>query len=106
MLELLNNDKIIWGVTMLLMNIGSKYIMGDISEVSEKIMKNEIVKKLVIFSMFFVATRDMLYAFLLTVGYVIVVDGILRYNFEESVNYKNYLNNIQSIVFNESLRSM
>lgn len=131
-LALFNNDKIIWGITMLLMNVGSKYVLGDIGQISEVIFKNEYVKKIVIFSMFFVATRDLLYAFVLSVGYVLIVDGVLsdkqlwhkQVNDQEyekaiktikayeaqkpvpTVDYENYLNNIGYVMNNESLRHM
>lgn len=74
----LNNNKIMWGITMLVLNMGSKYIMADLGKAHEELMKKDYVKKIVLFSMFFVATRDMLTSFMLTVLYVIVVDGLLH----------------------------
>lgn len=78
MLSLLNNNKVLWGVTMILLNMGSKYVMADLGKVHERILTNEIAKKVIVFSMFFVATREVTTAFLLTVFYVILVDGILH----------------------------
>jgi len=63
---------------MLLMNFGSKYIVGDLGQAHDKILSNQIVKKLIVFSLFFVATRDIITAFLMTILYVIIVDGILH----------------------------
>lgn len=77
-LNFLNNNKFFWGVTMLLLNFGSKYIIGDLGKIHEKILSSEIVKKLIIFSLFFVATRDIIIAFVLTILYILIIDGILH----------------------------
>jgi hypothetical protein len=74
----LNNSKIFWGVSMILLNMGSRYIIGDLGKTHEKILTSEIFKKIILFSMFFVATRDVITSFLLTVFYVIVIDGLLH----------------------------
>lgn len=79
-LPILNNNKIIWGVTMLLLNMGSKYVMADLGKIHEKVLTNEIAKKIIIFSMFFVATRDFLIAFILSVFYVLLIDGVFHEN--------------------------
>jgi hypothetical protein len=74
----LNNSKIFWGVSMILLNMGSRYIIGDLGKTHEKILTSEIFKKIILLSMFFVATRDVITSFLLTVVYVIVIDGLLH----------------------------
>lgn len=78
LLLVLNQNKIMWGVSMLLLNIGSRYVVADLGKGHEYILTSQIVKKLVIMSMFFVATRDLLTSFLLTIAYVLIVDGILH----------------------------
>ena len=75
---MLNGNKIVWGVSMLILNMGSRYIIGDLGKTHEILMKNEFFKKIILIAMFFVATRDIIVSFLLTVLYVIVVDGILH----------------------------
>lgn len=77
-IDLLNNNKFIWGITMLLLNFGSRYVIADLGKFHEAVLSNEYFKKIVIFSMFFVATRDILTAFLLTVLYILIIDGILN----------------------------
>jgi len=77
-LILLNNNKILWGVTMLLLNVGSRYVVADLGKFHESILTNEYVKKIILFSMFFVATRDIVTAFLLTILYIFIIDGLLH----------------------------
>ena len=74
----LNNNKIMLGVTMILLNMGSRFVIADLGEVHEKLLKHEFFKKIILFSMFFVATRDVITAFILTVVYIIIVDGIFH----------------------------
>jgi hypothetical protein len=78
LLMVLNQNKIVWGVSMLLLNIGSRYVIADLGKSHEYILSNQVVKKVVVMSMFFVATRDLLTSFLLTLAYVLIVDGILH----------------------------
>jgi hypothetical protein len=77
-IAILNNNKIVWGVTMILLNMGSRYILADLGKIHETILTNEWFKKIVLFSMFFVATRDLTVSFLLSVIYILVVDGIFH----------------------------
>lgn len=74
----LNGNKFFWGVTMLLLNFGSRYVIGDLGKIHEQFLANEIVKKIITFSLFFVATRDIIIAFVLTILYVLIVDGVLH----------------------------
>lgn len=77
-LAMLNNNKIVWGLTMVLLNMGSKYVLADLGRVHEKVLAHELAKKIIVFSMFFVATRDIMISFVLSVLYVIIIDGIFH----------------------------
>lgn len=78
LITVLNNNRVVWGVTMLLLNMGSRFVAADLGKFHESVLSNEYVKKIIVFSMFFVATRDILTSFLLTVLYVLVIDGLLH----------------------------
>ena len=77
-IALANNNKLFWGLTMLLMNFGSRYLIGDLGKAHEKILTSHLVKRLIVFSLFFVATRDIIAAFLLTMLYIFIIDGLLH----------------------------
>jgi hypothetical protein len=74
----LNNSKVLAGLSIILMNMGSRHVISDLGIVHNKILSSEIFKKIIVFSMFFVATRDVITAFMLTISYIFVVDGILH----------------------------
>lgn len=76
--NVLNQNKVLWGVSMLMLNFGARFVISDLGKAHELMLSNEIVKKVIIMSMFFVATRDLVISFLLTVAYVIIIDGMLH----------------------------
>lgn len=74
----INSSKIFWGMSMLMLNFGARYVVADLGKTHEIILSHEITKKLIVLSLFFVATRDILMSFILTVAYIVVIDGILH----------------------------
>ena len=77
-IDYFNTNKFVWGLSMLLLNFGAKYVVGDLGRVHEMILASEVTKKIIIFSLFFVATRDIITAFILTLIYIFVIDGLLH----------------------------
>lgn len=94
---MLNQNRVVWGVSMLLLNIGSRYVIADLGKSHEYILSNQVVKKLVVMSMFFVATRDVLTSFLLTVAYVLIVDGILHEKRPYCLLPKKIIHNVTAV---------
>ena len=74
----INANKMLWGMSMLMLNFGARYVVADLGKTHEIILSHEITKKLIVLCLFFVATRDILMSFLLTVAYIVVIDGILH----------------------------
>jgi hypothetical protein len=67
-----------WGVSMLLLQFGARYVLGDLGKAHEVLLSHNITKKLVVMAMFFVATRDIVISFVLTIAYIVIIDGILH----------------------------
>jgi hypothetical protein len=67
-----------WGLSMLLLQFGARYVLGDLGKAHEVLLSHNITKKLVVMAMFFVATRDIVVSFVLTIAYIVIVDGILH----------------------------
>lgn len=91
-ISLLNTSKVFGGISMILINLGSKYVVGDLGIVHEKILTHDYVKKIIILAMFFIATRDIIVSFCLTVIYIIVVDGFLHEKRKYSLVPEKYKN--------------
>ena len=77
-IEILNNNKYFVGVIMILLNLGSKYISVELSQTQEKILGSPIIRRIILFTVFFTATRDIWISFLLTAAFVILVSGIFN----------------------------
>lgn len=92
-MEYLNNSKITAGIAMLMLNLGARYVQSDLSKAHDLVLSNEYVKKVVVFCLFFVATRDFKIAFVLTIFYIIVVDVILHDKRKFCLVPKKYIQN-------------
>ena len=77
-MEALAANKLFVGFAILIMNIGSRFVIMDVGKTHEKLLNNELVKKLVVFCMFFVATRDIMTAIILTFAFIILLEGLLN----------------------------
>ena len=76
----LNNSKVFAGIIMLMMNIGSRYIQVKFSKSQEAFMKNYIVREVLIFTVCWMATRDLYLSIILTVSFYIITDHLFNEN--------------------------
>ena len=79
-LTILAANKFFIGFAILITNIGSRFVIMDIGKTHEKLLSNELIKKIVIFCMFFVATRDIITSTILTFAFVVFLEGLLNEN--------------------------
>lgn len=73
----LNNSKFFAGIIMILLNIGSKFIIIEFSKSTQEYLKNIISKQVIIFSMSWMATRDIYIALGLTAVFTVLSDVLL-----------------------------
>ena len=66
------------GMMMLLLNVGSRYIVHEFSSSEEEYSQNILIRRITIFAVCFVGTRDLIVSILLTAGFVILASGFLR----------------------------
>ena len=76
----INNNKMLIGLAMIFMNIGSRYILMDFTKEHEYIMMSQIFKHVVVFFIFFMATRDFLLSIILTCLFTILIKYFLNKN--------------------------
>lgn len=71
-INILNNSKLFYGIMMMLMNITSRYI--DIDLESHKVFfKSKFIRRLAIFTVAFIATKDIYISLIITGLFVIIV---------------------------------
>ena len=76
----LNNSKFFAGILMILMNLGSKYISLELSESQEEFFSNVVIRRIMIFTVVFIATKDIIVSFIITACFIILVSGLFNQN--------------------------
>ena len=74
----LNNSKFFAGVVMILLNIGSKFISVNFSKSTEEYLKFTLSKQILVFSMAWMATRDIYTALVLTAVFIILSEHLFN----------------------------
>ena len=98
LIQNINQSKYFAGIIMILMNMGSKYISLELSERHESILGHPMVRRIMWFTVFFTATRDIWISLILTACFVILITGVFHDNsrfcmipkkFRKSKTHKN-----------------
>ena len=81
--ESLNENKYFIGFAMILLNIGARFIIDELDDDTRSLISYPYVRRFFVFCSFFMATRDIFKAFLLTVVFVIILNEFLPTEKEE-----------------------
>lgn len=73
----LGTNKLLIGVFMIFMNIGSRYIELKLTKGQEMILKN-IAREVLIFTIAFVATKDLIMSFTITAIFIILANFVFN----------------------------
>lgn len=82
-LKHINESKFAVGIAMILLNVGSKYVDFKFSKSQEQMLRNSIAREILIFTVVFMGTRDIMYAILLTAAFIVLSE----YVFNEKSKY-------------------
>ncbi len=77
MCESLSENKYFVGTVMISLAIGGRFIIDELDDDIRKLLSEKVVRRLFIFCSFFMATRDILKAALLTAFFVIIINEFL-----------------------------
>lgn len=87
----INTNKMFAGLTMIMMNFGTRYIMGDLTKMHERLMMSTAFKQFVMFCIFFAATRDVIVSVMLTFTFTFVLYGLLNENKKLNLWHSSYV---------------
>jgi hypothetical protein len=76
MLQALNDNKFFLGIMLILLNIGSRHLVDEFSTDPKAYDQNIILRRLAVFAVCFVGTRDLITSILLTAGFIIIAQGV------------------------------
>lgn len=82
-LSCINENKYIIGLTMIMLNIGARFIIDELDDDLRKVISNTVVRRVVIFCSFFMATKDLFTAIVLTIIFVILINEVFAKELEE-----------------------
>ena len=85
----INENKYIIGLTMIMLNIGARFIIDELDDDLRKIISNTIVRRVVIFCSFFMATKDLFTATVLTIIFVIMINEVFAKELDSLSDEKN-----------------
>lgn len=74
----INTNKYFIGLSMILLNIGSKIISIQLPKSTEEYVKMNITKQLLLFSMAFIGTRCIVTSLILTAVFIILTDHLFN----------------------------
>ena len=87
-LDAINSNKFFIGIMMILLNIGSRHLVDEFSGDEKEYKRNILLRRVAIFAVCFIATRDIVHSTLLTAGYIIIASGVSRRSAEGMANQK------------------
>lgn len=88
MIEILNNSKLFLGVMLILLNIGSRHLVDELSTNPDEYNRNLVLRRIAVFAVCFVGTRDLVTSLVLTAGFIIMAQGVSSKSREGMENKK------------------
>lgn len=88
MLDDLVENKLFLGILVILMNIGSRYLVDEFSVDPDEYTRNIILRRLALFAVCFTATWDLITSIVLTAGFIIIASGVSSQSREGMANMK------------------
>lgn len=92
--SIMNTNKYILGIMIILINIGARYIGSELTEFQHKVLNHKFVRRLLIFLVIWMGTRDIIVALILTSTFIILVNGLFNENSKFCIIPKNDNTNI------------
>lgn len=94
LLNSLNSSKYFTGVMMILLNIGSRFVEIELNESMTSFIKLNIVKEILIFTMAWMGTRDIIVSLVLTACFTVLSEFLLNHKSNYCLLSKKYYINI------------
>jgi len=74
----LNTNTMFAGIMLLLLNVGSRFIIHELSHDDKEYSQNLILRRMAIFAVCFVGTKDLVSSVILTAAFVVIAGGLFR----------------------------
>ena len=81
-MEALNDNKLFLGIMLIVLNIGSRHLVDEFSSNPEEYSRNLVLRRIAVFAVCFVGTRDIIVSLILTASFIIISTGVSMKNRE------------------------
>ncbi len=85
-MDALNDNKLFLGIMLIVLNIGSRHLVDEFSSNPEEYNRNLVLRRIAVFAVCFVGTRDIIVSLILTASFIIISTGVSMKNREGMQN--------------------
>jgi len=100
----LNNNKYFTGIMMIILNLGSRFLIMELSETQEQMLSNKIIRRFVMFTVVFIATKDIYVSLVITAIFIILVSGLFNENSKYCIVTKPVIKQVTQDEYKEALK--
>lgn len=86
----INSSKYFYGILMILLNIGAKYIEIDIPRNQKQFLSSKLIRRILIFTVAFIATRDFVVSLVITAAFIVLVLNLFNNESEYCILPKSF----------------
>ena len=100
----LNNNKYFTGIMMIILNLGSRFIVMELSETQEQMLSNKIIRRFVVFTVVFIATKDIYVSLIITAIFIILVSGLFNENSKYCIVTKPVISQVTADEYKDAVK--
>ena len=98
----LNSSKYFAGMMMLVLNLGSRFLVMELSESQEQLLSIKVIRRFIIFTVVFISTRDVLVSLVVTAVFIVLVSGIFNENSKYCIVTKPVIKQVKEDDYKEA----
>ena len=96
----MSSNKYFIGFIMIIINIGSRFLLDELTPSQKKFINKPLIRRIVIFCIFYMATKDLMVSVTLTIIFIIFIsDMFIKDKDERDIEKKE--NNKRERILNE-----
>ena len=89
-----NTNTYLAGIAMIMFNIGSRYLVVDMNKNTENLLKSKFMRRITLFSIFFIATRDLVSSLILTAVFLVMTMNLFNEESSFCILPKSFKDNV------------
>ena len=78
LLKEIEENKYFFGFVMIFINIGSRFIIDELTEDQKQYINTKLFRRIILFCIFFMATRDLIASITLTVIFILFISDMFN----------------------------